>query len=125
MTDQILFAIAGGIATLWLVVHVSVGGREVERPLRSASDRLDPSVRDTLHLCWHCVTVTVAIMAAMFLLAILTSRPDFAIAGTVLAWGFTLVGVALAPAVGASYRELPQGWLFLPIAALGTAAMVF
>lgn len=123
MTTQILFGVAGGIAALWLVVHLLLGGKDVERPLRT-SQALDPVVRDTLHLCWHCVTVTVAIMAVLFLLAILTARPDFAMAGTGLAWGFTMVGIALAPAVGASFRDLPQGWLFLPIAALGTAGLV-
>lgn len=125
MTIQILFGLAGGIAALWLVVHLFLGGKEVERPLRAASHGLDPVVRDTLHLCWHCVTVTVAAMAALFLLAILTSRPDFATAGTILAWGYTLVGIVLVPAVGARFRDLPQGWLFLPIALLGTAGLVF
>ncbi len=123
MKAHILFAAAGGIAALWLVVHLILGGKEVERPLR-ASTVLDPVLRDTLHLCWHCVTVTVAIMAVLFLLAVLTSRADFALAGTILAGGFSLVGIALAPAVGAHFRDLPQGWLFLPIAVLGMAGLL-
>jgi hypothetical protein len=118
MTGQILFGIAGAISGLWLVVHILLGGKDVERPLRASA--LDPVLRDTLHVCWHCVTVTVAIMAALFLFSVVSARSDFAMAGTALAWGYTVVGIGLVPAVGASFRDLPQGWLFLPIALLGT-----
>jgi hypothetical protein len=121
VTGQILFGIAGGISSLWLVVHIFLGGKDVERPLRASA--LDPILRDTLHVCWHCVTATVAIMAALFLFSVASARSDFAMAGTALAWGYTMVGVGLVPAVGASYRDLPQGWLFLPIALLGTAGL--
>jgi hypothetical protein len=32
MTGQILFGIAGAISGLWLVVHILLGGKDVERP---------------------------------------------------------------------------------------------
>jgi hypothetical protein len=123
MTAQLLFGIAGGISTLWFFFHLIQGGKEVVRPFR-ATPGLDPVVRDTQHLCWHYVTVTVALMAALFAVAATTSRSDLAMAGTALAWGFTLVGIGQVPAMGARYRDLPQGWLFLPIAALGTAGLM-
>lgn len=63
MTAQAMFSAAGGTAALWLVVHLILGGKEVERPLRT-STVLDTVLRDTLHLCWHCITVTAAIIGA-------------------------------------------------------------
>lgn len=121
--DQILFCAAGAIAALWLAFHLFVGGKEVVRPLRDAPG-LDPVVKDTLYLGWHYVTVAVALLAVLFLFASLTSRHDFAMAGALLAWSLTLVGIVMAPAIGAKFRDLPQGWLFLPVAALGTAGLV-
>lgn len=121
MIDQILFGIAGSVATLWFIVHLFLGGKEVIVPMR-ADPHLDPVVRDTLYVGWHYISVSVAAMAALFFIAIFTARADLAMAGTALAWGFTLVGIGQVPAIGARYRDLPQGWLFLPIALLGTAA---
>lgn len=123
MIDQILYGTAGGIAVLWFIVHITMGGKEIARPLRATSG-LDPVVRDTLHLCWHFVTITVLLMAAFLVIAAGTGRQDLAIAGAALAWGFTVIGVGIVPAVGARYRDVPQGWLFLPIALLGTAGIV-
>jgi hypothetical protein len=123
MIDQILCGTAGGIAALWFILHITIGRKEIARPLRDMPG-LDPVMRDTLHLCWHFVTVTVLLMAAFLVIAAATDRQDLAIAGAVLAWGFTLLGVGLVPAVGARYRDLPQGFLFLPIALLGTAGVV-
>lgn len=124
MSDQILFGIAGCLATVWLVVHLILGGKEVVVPMR-ADRHLDAVVRDTLYVGWHYISVSLAAMAALFAIAIFAARADLAIAGTVLAWGFTLVGIGQVPAIGASYRDLPQGWLFLPIALLGTVALLF
>ena len=121
--SQVLYYTAGSIAAFLLIYHMIAGRKEVVLPMRSTPG-LDPVVRDTLHLGWHCVTVTVALLSTLFLVAALTLRHDFAIAGTMLAWGFAILGIGLVRTIGASYRDLPQGWLFLPIAALGTAGLL-
>lgn len=123
MFDQILFGAAGGLATVWFFVHLILGGKEVVVPMR-ADRHLDPVVRDTLYVGWHYVSVSVAAMAGLFFIAVFAARADLAIAGTMLAWGFTLVGIGQVPAIGARYRDLPQGWLFLPIALLGTLPLL-
>ncbi|HET6524476.1 hypothetical protein [Sphingopyxis sp.] len=123
MTPQILLGLAGFLSALWLVFHLVQGGKEVVRPLR-ASTGLDPAVRDTLYMCWHFVTATLAVMFASFVLAIATSRQDLAIVGTSIAFGFTLTGIGQVPAMRARYRDLPQGWLFLPITILGSAGLM-
>ena len=75
-------------------------------------------VRDTAYLCWHMVSVALALMAALFLLGAWVS-PHYAVAGTLLAGGFALVGVGLPLAIRQRYAVLPQGWLFVPVVALG------
>jgi hypothetical protein len=123
MIPQILFGLAGVLSLLWLVFHVVQGGKEIVRPLR-ASTGLDPAVRDTLYLCWHFVTATLAVMSVSFALAIATSRQDLAVVGTSIAFGFTLTGIGQVLAMRARYRDLPQGWLFLPIAVSGSAGLL-
>lgn len=116
--SQILFGTAGALATVWFVVHVFVGGKEIARPLLQA-DSLDALVRHTQYLCWHFTTVAIAAIAGFFLIATLQGALAFATAATILASGFFVVGVGLVVAMGESHLRLPQGWLFLPVAALG------
>lgn len=123
MTQKILFGSAGLLSVLWLLFHIVQGGKEVVRPLR-ASTGLEPDVRDTLYMCWHFVTATLAIMALSFILAIITASRDWAMVGTSVAFGFTLTGIGQVLAMKARYRDLPQGWLFLPITILGTGGLV-
>jgi hypothetical protein len=123
MKQVAMFWLAGGLSAIWLVFHVIQGGKEVVRPLQATST-IDPVVRDTLYLCWHFITASLFIMAASFFLAIALARPGIAMIGTALAWGYTLTGIVQVIAIRARYRDLPQGWLFLPIAALGTIALM-
>ena len=123
MTPTILFTVAGLIAALWFFYHLIAGRKEVVIPMRK-TPAIDPIVRDTLHLVWHFVTASLAFLASLFLLAAVKSSNDFAMAGTILAWGFTIVGTTLVLNLGGRFRDLPQGLLFLPIALLGTAGLV-
>lgn len=118
-----MFWAAAGLAALWCGVHLFMGGREVARPLRASPD-LDPVVRDTQYLCWHFTTLSIACMAGFFAWAAASGQTAFAVAGTVLAAGFVLTGVSLVMAMGARHSDLPQGWLFAPVAALGVAGLV-
>lgn len=121
--ENMFFASASGLALIWLIIHMFVGGRETARPLLQASS-LPPVVRRTQYLCWHFTTVAIACMAALFLFAAFTGVAAYATSATLLASGFSVVGVGLAFALGENHARLPQGWLFLPVAGLGAAGHV-
>lgn len=114
--DQIAFTGAALLSFAWLLVHVFIGGREAARPLLTSD--LPPMVLQVLYLCWHIVSVTIAVMALFFALAIVFAIKAYAVAGLLLAAGFVLVGIVLVPFKGWSYRTIPQGWLFVPIVVL-------
>jgi hypothetical protein len=76
-------------------------------------------VRDTLYICWHYTTVSIAMIAALFIWAGVSLNMMAAATATALATAFSLVGIALVLRQGARYRDLPQGWLFVPVAGLG------
>ena len=114
----LMFGAASAVAALWFTIHLVVGGRQIARPL-VAAQTLDPVVRHTQYLCWHFTTVAIAAMAAFFGMAAFGGTMTYATAATVLAAGFFFVGVGLVASLGESHARLPQGWLFLPVAALG------
>ncbi|GAB5480570.1 MAG: hypothetical protein Pars92KO_03270 [Parasphingorhabdus sp.] len=113
-----LYALAAIISAIWFGVHLFMGGREIARPLRQSVE-LDPLVRDVQYLCWHFTTVSIAAMSLFFFLAYFLGQQPYAVAGTILAAGFTLTGIGLVSAIGQSHRKAPQGWLFAPITLLG------
>ena len=122
MAEWLFFA-AGGLSTLWLLVHVIMGGRDIVRPALAPSD-LSPVVRDTLYICWHYTTVSIAMMAALFVWAGVSLNMTGATIATALAAGFSLVGIVLARRQGGHFSDLPQGWLFVPVAVLGGIGLV-
>ena len=113
-----LFFAAGGLSALWLLVHVIMGGKEIMRPALGPSG-LSPVVRDTLYICWHYTTVSIAMIAALFIWAGVSLNMTAAATATALATAFSLVGIGLVLRQGGRYRDLPQGWLFVPVAGLG------
>ncbi len=121
--QEMLFFGAGAIAALWFLVHIFLGGRDIAGPLL-ASTELHPVVRDVNYICWHFVSVGIAGMAGFFLWAGYAGDTSLAMAGTLMAAGFTVTGVAIAFKQGASHLNVPQGWLFLPIAVLGIAGLL-
>ena len=122
MTAPFFWA-AGALSAIWLLVHCIVSGRQIAQPLVEATS-LDPIVRHTQYLCWHFTSVGIAAMAGFFLWAAASQAPAFAISATLLAAGFFVVGVALVWRSGGSHLQLPQGWLFLPVAILGLAGLL-
>jgi len=116
---ELAFAAAGAFAALWFAVHLFVGGRQIARPLVEAQG-LDPVVRHTQYLCWHFTTVTIAGMAIFFGIAAVSGTVAFATSATLLAAGFFIVGVGLVMSLGENHAQLPQGWLFLPVAVFGS-----
>lgn len=117
------FAAAGGISAVWLVVHLTAGERDVARPFLAVA-ALDPVVRETQYLCWHFTSVAIGCMALFLGGAAATGMVGLAIAGVALAAGFAVVGVGLVVARGARHRDVPQGWLFVPVAALGLTGLL-
>jgi len=49
---------------------------------------------------------------------------DLLFAGTLLASLFTMIGLFVPPMLRQSYRIIPQGWMFLPVAILGALALL-
>ena len=118
LMTQVLFWSASALTALWLVVHLMIGGRQIARPLLKASE-LRSTVKHTQYLCWHFTTVAIAGMALFFCLAAITGVTAYATSATVLAAGFFFLGVVLIISLGENHAQLPQGWLFLPVATLG------
>lgn len=115
--DWFLLA-ASALAALWMAVHGFVGGRECAGPL-GRDHNLPVVVRETMLLCWHLVTGYLGLMALFLLLGALGSA-DMALAGVVMAAVTAAIGVVTPPLRRISYGVLPQGWLFVPIALLGS-----
>ncbi|UWQ35916.1 hypothetical protein K3552_10245 [Leisingera aquaemixtae] len=105
------------LAALWTGVHAIIGGRECAAPL--ARDRqLPDAVRETTLLCWHLVTGCLGLMA-VFLFAGARGSAEMALAGTSMAAVIAATGLLMPPLRRVKYGLLPQGWLFVPVAALG------
>lgn len=121
--QALLFSSASALSFIWFLVHFLVGGKEVARPLL-ADQHLADTVRQTLYLCWHLVSATIAIMAILFAFAVLLNNPGYAVGGTLLAAGFALAGIAIGPLRGWRYSTIPQGWLFVPVVAMGAAGLM-
>lgn len=118
--QALLFSSASALSFIWFLVHCLVGGKEVARPLL-ADQHLTDTVQQTLYLCWHLVSVSIAAMAVFFGLAVWLQAPSYAVSGSLLAVGFVAVGVTIVPLRAWRYRTIPQGWLFVPVVAMGAA----
>ena len=109
---------AAALCALWFAIHVVMGGREVEIPLRR--DRhLPEAARAPAVMVWHMLSTVLAVMAAMFAAGALGGNAGLIWAASALSAGIAAAGIASAPLQGVSFRRLPQGWLFVPPAALG------
>lgn len=116
-----LFAAAAILSFAVFLVHTFAGGRAIATPLLKARD-LHQVPKLTTYYCWHLVTIVLAVISGMFLLA--TLRPDsldVAWIATLLTGTFCLFGLVLPIWHRQSYKHMPQGWLFLPIVVLGVA----
>ncbi|MEL6679643.1 MAG: hypothetical protein AAFQ51_13140 [Pseudomonadota bacterium] len=113
------FLVAGVVNLLWCAVHVFIGGPAVARPL-VLSTELGDAPKITQYYCWHLVTLTLALTGLGFLsVGLGYAGQPLGLFLTVLSAGFAALGLALAPLWRFSYSVLPQGWLFVPVTALG------
>ncbi|MEQ8657449.1 MAG: hypothetical protein RIC24_09100 [Hyphomicrobiales bacterium] len=118
MVQTILYSGAALLSFIWFFVHLLIGGKQIARPLLEDT-ALPQMAQQVLYVCWHFVSATIAVTALLFTLAVLLADSAHAIAGTLLAAGFSLVGIAIGPLRGWRYGTIPQGWLFVPVVAMG------
>jgi len=116
-------AVAAVLCALWAGIHIVLGGREIEAPLRR--DRHHPdSVRGPAVMVWHMMSVALVFLAGIFALGGILEQVALIWAGTVLATAFAIVGLMVPLRLGIPFRVMPQGWLFVPVAALGLFAVL-
>ena len=111
---------AATLSFVWCAVHLFVGGRQVARPLRDHAD-LDHTVMATMWMCWHMVTASLFLMGTFFVMGLVVDRTYMG-AGTLLAAAIAVAGLMAPFALKTTFKVLPQGWLFVPVAALGAYA---
>ncbi len=103
---------AAALGLIWALVHTFLGGRQVALPLRQSD--LPEVVRATAWMCWHMVTATLFLAAALPVLALWTGREGLLMAALLVNIAIMLAGLISAPVLRVSYKTLPQGWLFVP-----------
>ena len=117
---EVLGWAAAGVSALWFLVHTFVGGPEVATPL-IASD-LPEVVRVTGWMVWNMTTAHLALMAALFGWATHRRLPDTMLAATAMAAATAAGGIVSAFTSRSEVMVIPQGFLFVPVVALGWAA---
>ena len=124
MGMNLFFAAAGVLSACIFLLHTFVGGTQIARPLLEV-EGLKDGPKYTQYYCWHLVTIVLFALAAAFIIsAVYAQASELALLSSVLALAFAVLGIALAPAVKQSYRVLPQGWLFAPVAVLGFLGII-
>ncbi len=115
--------LAASLSVLNTGLHLFAGGREIARPLLEARS-LPDNVRCVQYFCWHIATLALALQAAVFgVAAFMPDQMALAIVGTAFAAAIALLGIVLPPFLKISYKTMPQGWLFVPVSALGLAGL--
>ncbi|WP_299989613.1 hypothetical protein [uncultured Ruegeria sp.] len=118
---------AGGLSAIITLIHVFMGGPEVARPLLAAGN-LEKQPKYVAYYCWHLVSISLGLMSLLFLWpALWDGSNDLAIMGSIMATLFALWGIGLLQFSKAdlTFTELPQGWLFVPIAIFGFWGSLF
>lgn len=122
MNSLLLFA--SFLSLLVCLLHTFAGGRAIAVPLLKAQD-LHPVPKYVTYFCWHIVTIVLAMLSILFVVA--GFRPqslELAWVATALTASFFLLGLAVPPIKKQKYKDMPQGWLFLPILILGALGSV-
>ncbi len=116
-------ACAAAIAAATTLIHASLGGQHVARPLLAA-EKLHSAPKFTLYYCWHLVTIVLAALALAFALASAgyASR-DLAVFATVGAGLFGLWNLAMIALFRLRPAHFPQWTLFAPMAACGALGL--
>ncbi len=120
---NIWFALAGIGTFCVCLTHVIVGGRFVIRPIL-ATREIDTISKYTSWYGWHLVTLTLAAMAIMYLLAATNAKYNLlAWSATLLAIAFFLFSLSMIVTRRLKFLHFPQWLFFALIAALGLAGL--
>ena len=118
------FMAAGVTSLVTMLIHFTLGGREIARPLLDASG-LDPIAKSTNYYFWHLVTLTLVAMASGFVWgAVAEQAADVAFLVLVLAVSFAIWNIALVVWHRRSPLLMPQWILFCAISVLGATGLV-
>ncbi|ATG36602.1 MULTISPECIES: hypothetical protein [Phaeobacter] len=116
---------AGGLSVINTLLHIFAGGPSVARPLLDARD-LSAEVRYVNYYCWHLVSINLAAVAALFLWPAWSGEAEIAaILATGLAAAYAIWGLVLPVLNGQRYKDIPQGFLFVPVTILGIVGLSF
>lgn len=111
--------VAGMLSLAVCLIHLFLGGKEIARPLLDTT-ALKPIPKYTNYYCWHLVSLTIAGMGVMFLVAAWwPSAVELAWAGMIMSALFSLWNIGLYFGVRRQLRawhDMPQWLLFAPIA---------
>lgn len=106
------------------LLHIFGGGPTVAAPMLAAKE-LDAVVKYLNYYCWHLVSISLTLMAAAFAWSGLVDDAwEAAVLGTVTATAYFVWGLALVIIKRQRFRDMPQGWLFLPVAVLGLFGII-
>lgn len=113
------FALAALCLLILIAVHLTVGEKEVVRPLLR-SDAFPADVKYTLFLCWHVVTL-VMVLAALAYVAAAVSRDHaaYALAATITMGLLSFWCLVVTIWKKQRQRDMPQWIVFALVAILG------
>jgi len=113
---------AAAISFAWFWVHLIIGGRDVGRPLRDGSE-MNSTVRAIAWYCWHLTSILIIALALMLAAGAYYENSGLIWAGFLIALAMSALGIWTARFLKQSYKDMPQGWLFVPIAVLSGIAL--
>ncbi len=118
--SSLALGLAGAVSLAAWCVHTFVGGRYAARPLLAASGTLPGATIWLNYLCWHIVTVLLALLAAAFFAAAsgILDR-DAALLGAIIAASISLVSLAVSTRAGIAFWRFPSSYLLGICAAAG------
>lgn len=124
MTMNLWFLTASATSFAITLLHIFGGGPTVAAPMLAAKE-LDAVVKYLNYYCWHLVSISLTLMAAAFAWSGLVDDAwEAAVLGTVTATAYFVWGLALVIIKRQRFRDMPQGWLFLPVAVLGLFGII-
>ncbi len=116
---------AAGVAIVTFAVHTFVGGRFAARPLL-ASDALPKATVWLNYMCWHMVTVLLAIMAATLSFGVAGLIGDDALVLiAIVAGSSSLVSIAVTLKAGIAPWRFPASYLLAAVAVLTALGILY
>lgn len=118
------FAIAAVFSMFVTGLHFFLGGKRIARPLLDTKT-LPNDVRCVQYFCWHITTLSLLLQAILFGIAAgYPAEMSLAIVATAFAGSIAVLGISMPPVLKIGYKTMPQGWLFVPVTALGLAGIL-